>query len=127
MEEKQPTLGNGKICYIEIPATDIHKSSTFYHETFGWRIRFNGEGEKSFDDGVGEVSGRWVEDRAPITEGGLLIHIMVDSVEDAIELVEANGGKIVQPLTNDRSEITATFSDPGGNIFGLYQHNNLAK
>ena len=127
MENKHPTFGNGKICYIEIPADDIHASSKFYHKTFGWNIRYDGEGEKSFDDGVGEVSGRWVKDRAPITEGGILVHIMVDDVEEAIKLVEANGGEIVQPLTNDHNEITARFSDPGGNIFGLYQHNTLVK
>lgn len=126
MEDKQPTLGNGKICYIEISSTDIHKSSTFYHKTFGWNIRFNGEGEKSFEDGVGEVSGRWVKDRAPM-EAGILVHIMVDDMEQAIKMVENHGGKIVQPLTNDHNEITATFRDPCGNIFGLYQHNNLAK
>ncbi len=25
-----PTLANGKICYIEMPATDIARSSDFY-------------------------------------------------------------------------------------------------
>ncbi len=127
MEDKSPTLGNGKICYIEIPSTDIHKSSDFYNKTFGWTIRYNGEGEKSFDDGVGEVSGRWVKGRAPLTDGGILIHIMVDNVEEAIKLIGSHGGKIVMPLTNDQNEITARFSDPCGNIFGLYQHNNLSK
>ncbi len=126
MEDRQPTLGNGKICYIEIPSTDIHKSSTFYHKTFGWNITFDGEGKKSFEDGVGEVSGRWVEDRAPM-EAGVLVHIMVDDMEQAIKMVENHGGKIVQPLTNDQNQITAIFKDPCGNIFGLYQHNSLAK
>ena len=34
-----PTLGNGKICYIEIPATDIARSADFYSRDFGWHIR----------------------------------------------------------------------------------------
>ncbi len=76
---------------------------------------------------MGEVSGTWVKDRAPMTEAGLLIHIMVDDVAKAVKLIESHGGKIVKPLTNDRNEITARFSDPCGNIFGLYQHNTLAK
>ena len=37
--KKQPTLSNGKVCYIEIPANDINRSSSFYQEVFGWRIR----------------------------------------------------------------------------------------
>jgi len=32
-----------------------------------------------------------------------------------------NGGKIVQPVGGDAPEITARFSDPSGNILGLYQ------
>ena len=46
---------------------------------------------------------------------------MVDSVAATIDAVIANGGKIVQPLGVDAPEITARFSDPAGNIFGLYQ------
>jgi len=34
-----PTFGNGKICYIEIPAIDIALSAAFYEKVFGWRIR----------------------------------------------------------------------------------------
>jgi len=33
-----PTLGDGKICYIEIPASDIRRSAEFYEKVFGWRI-----------------------------------------------------------------------------------------
>jgi hypothetical protein len=31
-----PTFANGKICYIEMPATDIDRSSNFYKQVFGW-------------------------------------------------------------------------------------------
>jgi len=34
-----PTIGNGKICYIELPATDPARSSEFYKQVFGWNIR----------------------------------------------------------------------------------------
>jgi hypothetical protein len=30
-----PTFANGKICYIEVPATDIARSSNFYKQVFG--------------------------------------------------------------------------------------------
>ncbi|MGZ8844604.1 MAG: VOC family protein [Pyrinomonadaceae bacterium] len=32
-----PSLGNGKICYVEIPATDIATSAEFYRAVFGWQ------------------------------------------------------------------------------------------
>jgi uncharacterized protein len=116
-----PTLGNGKICYIEIPATDIGLSATFYQNVFGWQTRTRGDGSVAFDDSVGEVSGTWKLNRKPMTEVGLLIYIMVDSVAAAIDAVVANGGTIVQPIGGDAPEITARFSDPGGNVLGLYQ------
>jgi hypothetical protein len=94
----------------------------FYRDVFGWNIRTRGDGSKSFDDGVGEVSGAWRLHRKPMTEVGLLIYIMVDSVAETIDKVTEAGGKIVQPIGGDAPEITARFTDPAGNILGLYQH-----
>jgi len=115
-------MSNGKICYIEMPATDITRSSAFYESVFGWNIRRRGDGSIAFDDGVGEVSGTWVTGRPPSPQPGLLIYIMVDSVEAAIQKILAQGGEIVQPIGADAPEITARFRDPGGNVLGLYQH-----
>jgi predicted enzyme related to lactoylglutathione lyase len=93
-----PTFANGKICYIEVPATDIARSSNFYKQVFGWNIRKRGDGSTSFDDTV-----------------------MVDSVASTFDAIVANGGEIVQPIGADAPEITARFRDPGGNVIGLYQ------
>ena len=117
-----PTLGHGKICYLELPADDIHRSATFYKAVFGWQVRQRGDGSVAFDDGVGQVSGTWVTGRKPHTDLGMLIYIMVDSAAKTIEAVIANGGKLRQPIGGDAPEITARFSDPAGNLLGLYQH-----
>jgi predicted enzyme related to lactoylglutathione lyase len=114
-------MSNGKICYIEMPATDIARSSAFYESVFAWKIRRRGDGSIAFDDGVGEVSGTWVTGRPPSPQPGLLIYIMVDSVEATIEKILSHGGEIVQPIGADAPEITARFRDPGGNVLGLYQ------
>ena len=121
MAKEGPTIRNGKICYIEIPAIDIDRSVSFYKTVFGWNTRKRGDGATAFDDTVNEVSGTWVLNRKPMTEVGLLFYIMVDSVEQTIDMVLANGGKLVQPIGMDAPEITARFSDPAGNIIGLYQ------
>ena len=118
-----PTFGNGKICYIQIPATNLARSADFYKSVFGWNIRQRGDGHVAFDDGVGEVSGEWVVGRPPALEPGLLIYIMVDDAAATVELVLANGGEIVQPIGADAPEITARFRDPGGNVLGIYQEN----
>jgi predicted enzyme related to lactoylglutathione lyase len=116
-----PTFANGKICYIEIPATDIARSIDFYKKVFGWRIRQRGDGSFAFDDTTGEVSGTWVSGRVPASAPGLLIYVMVDSVADTVAMIVAHGGEIVQPIGVDAPEITARFRDPAGNVIGLYQ------
>src|SRR4051812_29294516 len=117
-----PTLGNGKICYIEIPATDIARSAGFYKQVFGWHVRRRGDGSTAFDDGVGQVSGTWVLGRPPAATPGFVIYIMVDSVAATLDSIVAAGGEMVQPIGADAPEITARFRDPGGNVVGLYQN-----
>jgi len=116
-----PTFGNGKICYIEIPATTVEKSAEFYHRVFGWTLRKRGDGNTAFDDAVGEVSGTWVLNRPPSTTPGLLVYIMVDNADETVQAVVAAGGEIVQAIGADAPEITARFRDPGGNVVGIYQ------
>ena len=65
-----PTNANGKICYLEIPATDVRRSSEFYRAVFAWNTRTRSDGSLAFDDGVGEVSGTWVLGRKPMAEVG---------------------------------------------------------
>jgi predicted enzyme related to lactoylglutathione lyase len=119
-----PTRGNGKICYLEIPTTDVARSVRFYQGVFGWQVRRRGDGATAFDDGVGEVSGAWVTGRPPSGVPGLLLYVMVDSVAATVEAVLAHGGRIVQPIGADAPEMTARFADPDGNVLGLYQEPN---
>ena len=116
-----PTLANGKVCYIEMPATDIQRSANFYQEVFGWRLRQRGDGHTAFDDTTGEVSGTWVRGRPPGATPGLMLYIMVDDIRTTIAAIIAHGCEIVQPLGADAPELTARFLDPGGNVIGLYQ------
>jgi predicted enzyme related to lactoylglutathione lyase len=116
-----PTIANGKVCYIELPAADAERSAAFFEVVFGWRSRRRGDGHLAFDDTTGEVSGSWVTGRPPAGEPGLLVYIWVDSVEATLDAIVREGGEIVQPIGADAPEITARFRDPAGNVLGLYQ------
>jgi predicted enzyme related to lactoylglutathione lyase len=105
------TLANGKICYIEMPATDMARSAEFYKGVFGWNVRKRGDGSTAFDNTTGEVSGAWVLGRPPARKPGLLFYINVDSVATAVDAVVAHGGEIVQPIGAD-----APRSRPGSAI-----------
>jgi predicted enzyme related to lactoylglutathione lyase len=49
------------------------------------------------------------------------MYVMVMDIAASLAAIVAAGGQIVQPVGADAPEITARFSDPGGNVFGLYQ------
>jgi hypothetical protein len=114
--------GHGKICYLEIPTENVKRAANFYSAIFKWQMRDLGTEHAAFDDGVGVVSGMWSPGRKPSAEPGLLVYMMMDSVADTVDTIIANGGKIVQPIGIGAPEITATFLDLDGNIFGLYQN-----
>jgi predicted enzyme related to lactoylglutathione lyase len=116
----------GKICYIEIPATDVEESAQFYRRAFGWQIRKRGDGSTAFDDTVNEVSGTWVLGRPIATKPGLMVYIMVGSATAAVDAVVSAGGEIVKPVDPTAREVVATFRDPAGNLLGIYQQPGLA-
>lgn len=117
----EPVYGNGKICYIEIPAIDPEASADFYQKAFGWHIRKDNAGNTSFDDTVGQVSGMWVTGRKPASEIGFIISIMVFDIRASMELIKKHGGKIIRSDIDAKEKI-AWFVDPAGNVLGLYQH-----
>jgi predicted enzyme related to lactoylglutathione lyase len=117
----------GKICYIEIPATNIRQSAEFYQRAFGWQIRQRGDGAIAFDDTVGGVSGTWVLGRTSAAEPGLMVYIMVASAAAAVEAVVSAGGEVVNPVAPHAREVVATFRDPAGNVMGIYQQPGLAE
>jgi predicted enzyme related to lactoylglutathione lyase len=116
-------MPDGKVCYIEIPATDIDRSARFYTSVFGWKVRLRGDGARAFDDTTGAVSGTWVLGRTPARDTGLLTYIMVDSIGATLRKIADAGGEAVMPSTpiSPAGGAFATFRDPAGNLFGLYQ------
>jgi len=122
-----PNYRTGKICYIEIPATDVQQSAQFYKRAFGWQIRQRGDGSTAFDDTVNEVSGTWVLGRPVAAKPGLMVYIMVGSAAAAVDAVVSAGGEIVKPVDPNAREVVATFRDPAGNLIGIYQQPGLAE
>jgi len=116
-------MPNGKICYLEIPATDVDASAAFYAKVFDWKARVRGDGSRAFDDTTGAVSGSWVRGRKPAREPGVLAYVMVDDIDATLRGVLAAGGQMATPRTalSRGGEAFATFLDPAGNLLGLYQ------
>jgi predicted enzyme related to lactoylglutathione lyase len=122
---ERPTLGHGKICYLEMPSENPEASAAFYKKVFGWQSRQRGDGSLAFDDGVGEVSGVWTSRLQSTSQPGMITYIMVKDAEAVLQLIRENGGTVVREIGEHHPEITARFADPFGNVFGIYQEAGL--
>ena len=123
----RPTMGNGKVCYIEIPAVDINASVRFYEDVFGWKFQ-------KFEGGPFEY---WVvrtgNDRTPGINGGLtrpregqhpgtINTVAVPSLDRSIKKIEESGGRICVPKMQIPSVGWLAYAeDPAGNIVGVIQ------
>jgi predicted enzyme related to lactoylglutathione lyase len=127
MSDDAPTLGSGKICYLEIPARNVQESARFYQDALGWNVRRRGDGRTAFDDGVNEVSGTWVLGRPPAAEPGLLVYVMVADADATVERVLGAGGEVVQPVDRSGADVVARFRDPAGNVLGVFEQPGLVR
>jgi predicted enzyme related to lactoylglutathione lyase len=116
-EESSRDLAHGQVCYLQIPALDLAKSAEFYEKIFGWRIE---RPYPSFESPG--LIGQWVEDRPPVSGGGLLAWINVESIDQALEEVCSLGGEVLEPPKPDGPRWLATIRDPAGNVLGIAQH-----
>lgn len=114
--------------WVEIRVRDLDKSKRFYESLFDWKI--SGEENKDFaywliDTGEKPGGGMW---RFPKTKPtGIIVYILVEDIDKALEKVVKAGGKVVMPKAGEGENFMAVFADPDGNTFGLYQKGKNAQ
>lgn len=109
-------------CHIEIPTTDAKRSKEFYYKIFGWKIVEGMPGYLIFSTPE-KNSGGFTTDSKPSTDG-VILYIEVADIDRNLREVEDAGGKIVKgkTLLQDESGNYALFTDPSGNIMGLWSN-----
>lgn len=108
------------VTYLHIPARDAYEASHFFQAVFGWSLRGDPE-HPYFDDGTGHVLGTWVTHRSPAPESGILPYVYVENLDETLDKVCANGGQILMLPFQEGDSRIATFTDPSGNAFGIWQ------
>lgn len=107
-------------CHVEIPTTDLGKAGGFYAEVFDWKVEYTPNMDyANIDTGSPPPGGL-----TPVEEvrgGGLTVYILADDIEAVLARITNSGGKVIQGKT----EISGVgsvglFSDPDGNILGLF-------
>jgi predicted enzyme related to lactoylglutathione lyase len=119
--------------WIEIRTSDIEKTAHFYESLFGWRITEKetaGGFEVWIFDTGGEPrlqnlrrGGIWLRPKSePL---GIVVYIVVDDIEATLERVVELGGKVTTPKAPLGAGYGAYFTDPNGNLIGLYEEKTV--
>jgi predicted enzyme related to lactoylglutathione lyase len=119
--------------WFEIPATDISRAKKFYESIFNVKMEdmpeMMGMKMTSFpaEMGNGKVSGAIAQSQMhkPSADGAVVYLNANPSIQNVIERIEGNGGKVVMPKTQISPEIgyMAFFVDTEGNKVGLHAQN----
>jgi predicted enzyme related to lactoylglutathione lyase len=120
-----------KVVHFEIPADNIDRAIKFYKETFDWKItpvpqlNYTLLGTVEVDQNnmpkeAGAINGGMMERSFGIK--GPVLTISVDNIDDSIENIQKQGGKIIQgKMEVPTVGLIAYFQDTEGNILGLIQ------
>lgn len=113
--------------YIELPATDLAATTSFYTDVFGWSWTDYGPTYSAADASGTEVGLTTEATPAPPppVDGensvGPLLLFQTDDLDAALAAVTANRGEIVtQPFSYPGGN-RFHFRDPSGNVLGVYR------
>ncbi len=109
----------GKLSYIQIPATDAAALAKFYESVFGWTISPGRAEHVSFQDASGDLIGAFVT-QWPAGEPGILPYMSVDDVDAILESVVAHGGSVHTLPYLEGNLNVARLRDPAGNVVGVW-------
>lgn len=123
------------IVHFELPVNDLEKARGFYGDIFGWKLT-----DWPMPDGSKYIGVHTTpineETRMPLEPGAInggimernehaeapIFAIKVASIDERMEQVKAAGGKEVMPKVDMMGMgFYAYFSDPAGNVVGLWE------
>lgn len=106
---------DGKIDYVEFPATDLPKVKDFYGQAFGWRFIDYGPTYVAFEDAG--VDGGFQGEMAASKP---LVVLFATDLEAMQAKVEAAGGEVTVPIFSFPGGRRFHFRDPAGNELAVW-------
>ena len=114
MSETKP---ENQIDYLELPASDIEKTKSFYRSVFGWKFTDYGPDYTSFHDG--RMGGGFTT-ASPGPGTGVLLVIYSTDLAAAEQKIKAAGGRIVKQTFSFPGGRRFHFTDPNGNELAVW-------
>ncbi len=107
---------DGKLDYLEFPATDVPAVKTFYGAAFGWRFQDYGPEYAAFSEGLDGGFNGHEGDASPQPLPVLYAH----DLEAMQAKVEAAGGVIIKPIYAFPGGRRFHFRDPAGSELAVW-------
>jgi predicted enzyme related to lactoylglutathione lyase len=108
---------NGRIDYIEFPATDLAKTKAFYERAFGWKFTDYGPDYTSFEDG--RIAGGFTKE-GNVVRGGPLVVLYASDLAGIEKKVRDAGGTITKGAFPFPGGRRFHFADPSGNELAVW-------
>ena len=108
---------DGKIDYVEFPASQIGAVKSFYAAAFGWTFTDYGPDYAAFDGAATDGGFNGHNDDAHPEP---LVILYAHDLEAMRARVEAAGGKVVREIRSFPGGRRFHFADPCGNILGVW-------
>ncbi len=120
---------SNKVVHFEIPCDNPEKTMDFFKEVFGWTFQQFGTEQYwsviTGDENSPGINGGLMKKRDP--NQPVVNSIDVENIDDYITRIEKAGGNIVVPkMPIPTVGWLAYFTDPDGNIHGVYQNDPKA-
>ena len=111
---------NDKINYVEFAAKDMEATKKFFSEAFGWVFEDYGPDYVAFSD-QGIDGGFYRGDlTSSYGDGGALVILFSDALEDVLSRVENAGGIITKPIFSFPGGRRFHFTEPSGNELAVW-------
>jgi predicted enzyme related to lactoylglutathione lyase len=128
LNQKNMKKAYNPVIYFEIPVKDMDRAIKFYKAVFSFEfekeiIDHNEMALFPFSDDDKGISGALAKGEIyKPTQNGVVIYFRTTDIDITLELVVANGGKILYPKTsNGDLGFVAEFEDSEGNRIALHQ------
>lgn len=113
--------------WFEIPVTDMERAKSFYEVVFETQLSIQDMGPLlmawfPMEQGATGSTGTLVKhDQYTPSYAGTLVYFTVDSIEDTLARIQANGGKVLNPkMAIGQYGYVAHFEDSEGNRVALH-------
>ena len=107
---------DGKLDYLELPASDLGATKAFYADAFGWTLQDYGQTYAAFDQGL---DGGFDADPAERTRTPLPV-LYAHDLEAMLAKVQAAGGTVARPIYAFPGGRRFHFTDPAGTELAVW-------